>query len=347
MNEQLKTAAEKFCGAEGISKGLCYGIAIEAILTDFAQSLIDKGMLVEAEKWISVKDRLPIVKPFQTECVLVFGDWNNESFAIFEGGKFYDRDQTDNDTGNSIEITNLVTHWMPLPAAPGKSTLSSAGKEVLEKHPLVLKFANQMQIELNNNLHKGDWSEWRDVKEILYELDYHKAKLIIALKDNNKTLVRELLADCGNFLMFLGNAGYVYDMQETTKMLDADEPGFNMYFGTQSTPKEPTVSSHGKEVTEEEIYNLSVKWAQHDPDDPTDNDANQLEQMRRSYEEGYKAAIRYKFKSSPASTVKVVTDEEIEDYGNADSHYDWPEAPAYNEGRITGAQWMRKELTGE
>ena len=120
--------------------------------------------------------------------------------------------------------------------------------DVEKWHPLVLKFANQMQSELNDNLHKGDWSEWRDVKEILYEMDYHKAKLIIALKDNNKTLIRELLADCGNFLMFLGNAGYVYDLPEQVKMLDADEPGFNMYFGTQSTPVEPALSSDGKEV---------------------------------------------------------------------------------------------------
>lgn len=96
----------------------------DMIFCELANRLLEKNkQLDELEpKWIDVRDRLPVVKPFQTECVLVFGEWNNESFAIFEGGKFYDRDQTDDDTGNSIEISRLVTHWMPLPSSPQEQT---------------------------------------------------------------------------------------------------------------------------------------------------------------------------------------------------------------------------------
>jgi hypothetical protein len=81
----------------------------------------------------------------------------------------------------------------------------------MELHPKVLAFAEQMQMELENNSHKGDWNEFRDVKEILNEIEYHKAKLIIALgKKSPHSECKELIADCANFLMMLGNAGELY-----------------------------------------------------------------------------------------------------------------------------------------
>lgn len=76
----------------------------------------------------------------------------------------------------------------------------------------VIKFAEQMQAELDANAHKGDWNEWRNVEEILNEFEYHKAKLIIALrKKEPHAECKELIADCANILMFLGNAGNLYD----------------------------------------------------------------------------------------------------------------------------------------
>jgi len=81
----------------------------------------------------------------------------------------------------------------------------------MELHPKVLEFAQQMQAELDNNSHKGDWNEFRDVKEILHEIEYHKAKLIIALgKKAPHTECKELIADCANFFMMLGNACELY-----------------------------------------------------------------------------------------------------------------------------------------
>lgn len=80
-----------------------------------------------------------------------------------------------------------------------------------EIHPVALEFARRMTVELKANEHKGDWSDWRDVKEMLYELEWHKAKLMEALHYNKKEQVKEHLADCANILMFIGNAGHLYE----------------------------------------------------------------------------------------------------------------------------------------
>lgn len=80
-----------------------------------------------------------------------------------------------------------------------------------ELHPKVLEFAKQMQKELNDNSHKGDWNEFRDVKDILNELEYHKSKLLVAMrKKEPHEECKELIADFANILMFLGNAGNLY-----------------------------------------------------------------------------------------------------------------------------------------
>lgn len=76
--------------------------------------------------------------------------------------------------------------------------------------PQVEEFAKQMEIELHANEHKGDWREWKNVPEMICELDYHKGKLLSAIKEDNKALVKEYLADCANILMFIGNAGNLY-----------------------------------------------------------------------------------------------------------------------------------------
>lgn len=67
-------------------------------------------------------------------------------------------------------------------------------------------FLNLMQSELDNNSHKGNWKEFKDVNKILLELEWHKSKLYVALKTGDKNDIKELIADCANTLMFLANA---------------------------------------------------------------------------------------------------------------------------------------------
>lgn len=61
-------------------------------------------------KWISVKARLPEVKPFESIKLIVYGNWDDDSFAFYIDRHFYATDANDDD-GNPTDITNLVTHW--------------------------------------------------------------------------------------------------------------------------------------------------------------------------------------------------------------------------------------------
>lgn len=74
----------------------------------------------------------------------------------------------------------------------------------------IKKFTEQMAHELKQNAHKGNWETWNNVNEIFWELLEHIGKLQIAIKHNDKPRCKELIADCANYLMFLGNAGHVY-----------------------------------------------------------------------------------------------------------------------------------------
>jgi hypothetical protein len=64
-------------------------------------------------------------------------------------------------------------------------------------------FVNQMQWELDQNSHKGDWAEWKPSKlEAISDLQYHLAKLTNALTYKNEShRVAEYCADCANILM--------------------------------------------------------------------------------------------------------------------------------------------------
>lgn len=77
-------------------------------------------------------------------------------------------------------------------------------------HPTVKLFAIEMQKELDANNNKGNWELRRDVNLHLIELEYHKAKLLIALRAVDKPAVKEYLADCANLLMFIGASGLLY-----------------------------------------------------------------------------------------------------------------------------------------
>lgn len=75
----------------------------------------------------------------------------------------------------------------------------------------IIRFAEQMQTELYANSHKGNWEEWSNIEEMIAELEWHKAKLLFALKENDKEKCKEYIADCANILLFIGNAGGLYE----------------------------------------------------------------------------------------------------------------------------------------
>lgn len=97
-----------------------------------------------------------------------------------------------------------------------KALIKKKGDLLKVLDPQVIEFAKQMQNELFANVrkHGNGWRNWRDVDAMLNELEYHKAKLIIALNPKkgkaDYALVKELIADCANFLLFIGNAGNLY-----------------------------------------------------------------------------------------------------------------------------------------
>lgn len=73
------------------------------------------------------------------------------------------------------------------------------------------QFAKWMQEELEANKNKGNWKDFTSIPNIISELEYHKAKLLLSIKYDNKELKKEYLADTANFLLMLGNALNLYD----------------------------------------------------------------------------------------------------------------------------------------
>lgn len=72
-------------------------------------------------------------------------------------------------------------------------------------------FKEDMLNELKKNSHKsGSFLDFKDFNSIITEFEYHKAKLFLAIRTKNKTAIREYLADCGNYLMLIGNLFDVY-----------------------------------------------------------------------------------------------------------------------------------------
>ncbi len=78
-------------------------------------------------------------------------------------------------------------------------------------HNKIMKFAENMQHELNENEYKGNWEEFTDTKDIIVELEYHKSKLLIALKENDLDKIKEYIADCSNILLCLANSRDLLD----------------------------------------------------------------------------------------------------------------------------------------
>lgn len=80
----------------------------------------------------------------------------------------------------------------------------------MKEKEIVEKFAEDMLNELEKNSHKGSILEFNNFSEIITELEYHKSKLFLAIRMNNKGAIREYLADIGNFLICIGNLFDVY-----------------------------------------------------------------------------------------------------------------------------------------
>lgn len=76
---------------------------------------------------------------------------------------------------------------------------------------LVEIFKQDMLLELNKNSYKGSILDFKDFNEIITEMEYHKAKLFLAIRVNNKGAIREYLADTANFLLAIGNLFNVYE----------------------------------------------------------------------------------------------------------------------------------------
>ena len=65
------------------------------------------------------------------------------------------------------------------------------------------RFRQRMEVELiANTQRKGDFLAWKPERfeEVLQEVDYHLAKLDLALSVGNKEQISEYAADVGNFM---------------------------------------------------------------------------------------------------------------------------------------------------
>ena len=77
-------------------------------------------------------------------------------------------------------------------------------------HEQIEKFALQMQIELDNNEHKGTIFDWKGITDKIADLEYHKAKMLLAIRTGQKNSIKEYIADCANILLSIGNELNLY-----------------------------------------------------------------------------------------------------------------------------------------
>ena len=82
-------------------------------------ALIDNGVTVQ--EWVSVDDRLPdkdgcyIVTACDEGCSCGDGIWYD---TVVIEAEHYKGEWSWNENGTEYDITDLVTHWMPLPKPP-------------------------------------------------------------------------------------------------------------------------------------------------------------------------------------------------------------------------------------
>jgi hypothetical protein len=80
-----------------------------------------------------------------------------------------------------------------------------------EENNKIERFKNAMLKELKNNDHKGSILEFNNFDEIITQIEYHKAKLMIAIRLGNKQAAKEYIADISNLLFAFGNSDGLYD----------------------------------------------------------------------------------------------------------------------------------------
>lgn len=91
-----------------------------------------------------------------------------------------------------------------------EKVVASELEKVLEAY-FIDKFKDNMIIELQKNRHKGTILKFKDFNAIMTELEYHKAKLLLAIRVKNKGAIREYIADTANYLLAIGNLFGIYD----------------------------------------------------------------------------------------------------------------------------------------
>ena len=81
-------------------------------------------------------------------------------------------------------------------------------------------FKQAMLRELNANSYKGDLDDIKDFNKIITELEYHKAKMMLAVRLKNKQALKEYIADAANMLFILGNMFDLYEWDFDDKKND-------------------------------------------------------------------------------------------------------------------------------
>ncbi len=101
----------------------------------------------------------------------------------------------------------------------------------------LFRFKLQMEIELKVNKHKGSFLEWKGIGKKITDLEYHKAKMLIAIRVGDMISVKEYIADCANILMAMGHELGVYDnsLEDTDLVSELKEDVFNHV--PRETPK--------------------------------------------------------------------------------------------------------------
>lgn len=77
------------------------------------------------------------------------------------------------------------------------------------------EFTNQMKVQLENNSHKGTIFDFKNFESIITELEYHKAKMFLAIRTKEWGAVKEYIADQANFLLALYNMFDLYDLDNS------------------------------------------------------------------------------------------------------------------------------------
>lgn len=151
------------------------------------------------------------------------------------------------------------------------------GTSIVEAtYPEVAPFVQSMYAELFANRGKGDQAGWRkmSLREAWYEISWHSAKLAVAIKEKDESLIRELSADVANGCMMLVDILNTNGVAPSTQPdpplfhtpwgaveLTADEVGWLRQQVTNNTSAEPKLIRDLHAFMERYGYNSNQKAA--------------------------------------------------------------------------------------